>query len=59
MKEPFRDNCLKVLLHMIGIPDGRMGERHSLSPRSSAHSRDRHRAGSFRRSPVWLVIVYV
>ena len=37
---------------MIGVPDGGVGGRHSLStsPRSSAHSRDRHRAGSFHRS---------
>ena len=37
---------------MIGVHDGGMGGRHSLSTslRSSAHSRDRHRASSFRRS---------
>ena len=35
---------------MIGVPDGWMGGRHSLStsPKASAHSRHRHRAGSFR-----------
>ena len=44
----------KVLLPMIGVLDGGMGERHSscTSPRSSAHRRDRHRTGSFRRSPL-------
>ena len=37
---------------MIGGPDGGMGGRYlSPSPRSSAHIRDHHRAGSFRRSP--------
>ena len=52
MKGPFRDNC-KVLLSMIGVPDGGMGGRHSksTSPRSSSHSKDRHRAGFLRRSP--------
>ena len=39
---------------MIGVPDGGIGGRHSYntSPMSSAHRRDRHRTGSFRRSPV-------
>ena len=38
---------------MIGVPDGVMCGKHSYStsPMSSAHSRDRHREGSFRRSP--------
>ena len=42
-----------VFLPMIGVPDGGMCGRHPqiTSPRSSAHSRDRHGAGSFRRSP--------
>ena len=48
----------KVLLPMIGIPDGWMGGRnsYSTSPMSSAHSRDRHLAGSFRRSAAILLI---
>ena len=38
---------------MIVVPDGVICGRHSYStsPNSSAHSRDRLRAGSFRRSP--------
>ena len=53
MKRTFKDNCLKVFLPMIGVPDGGLCGRHSLStsPRYSAYSRDRHQAGSFRRSP--------
>ena len=42
-----------VLLPMIGVPDVGMDGKHSqsTSPRSSAHSRDRHREGTFCRSP--------
>ena len=44
----------------IGVPHGGMCGRHSYStsPRSSAHSRDRHREGSFRRSPINHLIPY-
>ena len=29
MKKTFRDNCLKIFLHMIGVPDGEMCGRRS------------------------------
>ena len=42
-------------------PNGGMGGRHSqsTSPRFSAHRRDRHRAGSFRRSLDFLFITFL
>ena len=41
-----------VFLPMIGVPDGGRCGRYpySTSPRSSVHSRDHHRTGSFRRT---------
>ena len=52
IKRVIQGQLPKVFLPMIGVPDGGMGGRHSLStsPRSSAHSKDRHRVVSFRRS---------
>ena len=46
-----RGQLPNALLPMIGVPDGRMYGRHSESTMSSAHGRDRHRAGYFRSPP--------
>ena len=55
MKGPLHQGQLsKVLLPMIGAPDGGMGGegiRRALVLGLVLHSRDCHRAGSFRRSP--------
>ena len=52
---------LPKVLPMIGVPDGGMGGRHSLStsPMSSAHSRDRHREGSFGRFPLFCSLAFL
>ena len=59
MERAIQGQLPKVFLPMVGVPDSGKCVKHSQSnsPRSCAHIRDRHPAGSFRESPHFLLMI--